>query len=497
MGIRRDDISSSQRMPIVIEVLSPQRTWGTIARLARTHAVSRQTIYQIAAAGRAALERQLVPGAHGPHPAESEVGVDRNRLVRGSVLLTQAGVSQRDIAQCLAELLDTTVSPSWVNARLAEVEAAAQQVNQGWQPVIQEGLAGDEIYSNGWPNLLVVGNESLYIYALTRQPDCGGETWGCVLLEGLAGAPFASDAGTGLAAGVKLAQVEHHQLDWDHLLRPLWGHVARLEEQAYAALAACEARAVQFFQAQTAKRLAQHLAAWERLQADADTKVTRYDQFWQLARQVDAEFGLIERPTGQLRQPQCAAEKLRQVGRQLKDWAGTIYTKLSSYLLNLADGFFRYQPILTQALQPLEARWGAAALRALCQLWQCEAETKRHPRTGPERQQLQREWETHLEAVVAVLGWETLSSAWAEVTRVLERAWRGSMLAECVNSLLRPRLNGRKHTDQGCLELFRFLHNVHPFQRGKRAGQSPAQLVGLAVPEDPFTLLNLKPKVSI
>lgn len=71
------------------------------------------------------------------------------------------------------------------------------------------------------------------------------------------------------------------------------------------------------------------------------------------------------------------------------------------------------------------------------------------------------------------------------------------MLAECVNSLLRPILAGRKHTDQGCLELFSFLHNVRPFQRGKRAGSSPAQLVGLDVPDDPLTLLGLKPNVSI
>lgn len=497
MGIRRDDISSSQRVPIVIEVLSPQRTWGTVSRLARDHAVSRQTIYQMAAAGRAALASQLGPGAHGPHPAASEVRVDWNRLVRGSVILTEVGVSQRDIPRCLEELLDTPVSSSWVNARLAEVEAAAQQVNQRWQPVIHEGLAGDEIYSNGLPNLLVVGNESLYIYALTRQPDCGGETWGSVLLDGPASPLFASDAGTGLAAGVQLAQVAHHQLDWDHLLRPVWGHVARLEEQAYAALAACEARAAQFTHARTPKRLEQHLAAWERLQADAHVKVERYDQFRQLATQIDAEFGLIDRSTGHLRQPQRAAENLRQVGRQLNGWAGSIYTKLSGYLLNLADGFFSYLPVLTQALQPLETHWGAPALQALCQLWQCEAETKRYPRTGPERQQLQRAWEAHLDVAVAVLGLETLSQAWAEVTHVLERAWRGSMLAECVNSLLRPRLNGRKHTDQGCLELFRFLHNVHPFPRGKRAGQSPAQLVGLEVPEDPFTLLNLEPKVSI
>jgi hypothetical protein len=89
---------------------------------------------------------------------------------------------------------------------------------------------------------------------------------------------------------------------------------------------------------------------------------------------------------------------------------------------------------------------------------------------------------------------EHLGHAWEALTQVLGRSWRGSMLAECVNSLLRPRLNARKHTDQGSLDLFRFLHNVHTFQRGKRAGHSPAELVGLDVPSDPLTLLGPAPK---
>ena len=497
MGIRRDDIPSHQRAPIVMEALSPDRPHGTISRLAREHGVSRQTIYQMAATGRDILTKALSPGRHGPHPPTTTVRVDRNRLVRGSVMLTGVGVSQRDIPLCLAELLDTPVSPSWVNAQLAQAEVSAGQVNHSWQPTIGEGLSGDEIYSNGLPNLLVVGNESLYIYALTRQPECGGETWACVLLDGPECPQFASDAGTGLAAGAKLAQVRAHQLDWDHLLRPVWGQAARLEEQAYAALEACEARAAQFEQSQTAKRLTHHLAVWERLTAEAQVKVERFDQFRQFAAQIDAEFGLIDPQTGTVRDPQRGAENLRQVGCQLQNWAGVIYTKLSGYLMNLAAGLFRYAPVLTRALQPLHERWGGPALRAVTRLWQCEADANRHPRTWCERQWHQRQWEACLDDAVARIGLEALDQIWAEVTQILERVWRGSMLAECVNSLLRPRLNGRKHTDQGCLELFRFLHNVHPFHRGKRAGHSPAQLVGLEVPEDPLTLLNLASKVSI
>lgn len=107
---------------------------------------------------------------------------------------------------------------------------------------------------------------------------------------------FASDAGTGLAAGVNLAQIEAHQLDWNHLLRPLWGQATWLERQAHAALKKLEARASKFDNAITSKRLAQ----WEKLNQDAEEKMARCDAFYQIAHQVDACFALIDLDMGQL-----------------------------------------------------------------------------------------------------------------------------------------------------------------------------------------------------
>lgn len=497
MGTRHDDIPGSQRAQIALAALSPDRRYGTITRLAREHAVSRQTIYALAAAGQAVLEQQLTPGRHGPQPVERLLPVDRNRLVRSSVVLAEAGVSERDVAGCLVEMLDTRVSSSWVNAELARQEAAAARVNAQWTPAVGEGLSGDEIYSNGAPNLMVIGNDSLYIYALTRQPSCDGETWGCVLLTVPDCPQFASDAGKGLAAGADLAQRPQHQVDWDHLLRPLWGQAARLEDRAYAALQMVEDRAALFEQAHTPKRLEHHWAAWEHLDAEAQAYLQRADAFQALARQVDAEFALIDLATGQLRDPVAGAERLRGVGRQLQTWSGAIYQKLSSYLINLSDQLFSYQPVLSQALAPLLERWGTPVLHALSRLWQIEAEDRRRPRPLAEHAVRQVQWEQCLDEACVSLSLAQLGQAWEAVTQVLGRAWRGSSLVECVNSLLRPRLNSRKQTDQGCLELFRFLHNVRPFQRGKRAGHSPAQLVGLEVPDDPLILLGLAPKVSI
>ncbi|MBK8986925.1 MAG: hypothetical protein IPM39_12755 [Chloroflexi bacterium] len=122
--------------------------------------------------------------------------------------MSEQGVSQRGVKTCLSEMLDASVSLGWINGELADLEDVAQQVNQRLEPASNETLAGDEIFANGLPNLLVVGNDSLYIYALTRQDERDGDTWGCVLLDVPETRQFASDAGTGLAAGVKAGRIE-------------------------------------------------------------------------------------------------------------------------------------------------------------------------------------------------------------------------------------------------------------------------------------------------
>jgi len=483
-----------ERTQIAIQVLPAYRPHGLVTELAQTHGVSRQTIYTIAAAAKTRLEAKMQPGRHGPSPTEKAVQVDRNRLQRSTLVLTEVGVSQRDIGFCLAEILDTSLSAAWVNAELSQREALAAVVNASWQPSITETLSGDEIYSNGSPNLLVVGNDSLFIYTLTRQVACDGDTWGCVLLDQPNCPQFSSDGGLGLAAGAQAAGVPVHQLDWDHLLRPLWGQVTRLESQAYAALQAVEERAAKFTQSHTIKRLEQHFTAWEKLESEAQKQVAQYDGFFEIAQQVDEQFALIDLESGRLRDRQQGAAQLQALGEQLRRWPGRIYAKLSSNLLNWATALFAYQPLLEQSLAALIQQWGEPAMHALARLWQIEADQKRHVRSLVQQQTSQMLWAQNLQQAASLLGYEQLGVAWEAVNQVLGRSWRGSMLAECINSLLRPKLRGRKHTDQECLELFRFLHNVRPFARGKRAQHSPAELAGVLVPEDPLTLLGLAPK---
>ena len=164
MAKRRDDIVASQRAQITIKMLSPQRPRGCVKDLARDYQLSRQGIYDIAAKGKQILQQELKPGTHGPVAKTETIRVSKQHLRRGVLTLTENGVSQRRVQTCLAELFDRSVSLGWVNGELARFEAAAQQTNERLEPTGKESLSGDEIFSNRGPNLLLVGNESLYIY---------------------------------------------------------------------------------------------------------------------------------------------------------------------------------------------------------------------------------------------------------------------------------------------------------------------------------------------
>lgn len=493
MGTRRDDISAEDRAQIAMEVMSPNRDHGKVTELAQAYGVSRMTIYEIGEKGKAVLLDGMQPGGYGPQAAEKVIEVTSNRLRRGCAQLTSVGVSQRHVADCLAELLDTERSLGWVNGEVAKLEAAANKINASVQPDCGESLSGDEIYSNGLPNLLVVGNESLYIYELSRQPACDGETWGSILRDMPDAPQFASDAGTGLGAGVQGAGIKVHQLDWDHLLRPLWGQVTRLEEQAYAALDELEQRAMQFDQSQTEKRLQNHLKKWEQLAQDADAKIAQHDAFYAVARQVDDRFAMIDLPSGALQDAEAAVTSLHELADQLTSFSGRIYQKLRSNLKHWAPALFSYQPLLRRAIQPLCTDYGEAAIAALSCIWQIDAELNRRSLPLLETQRLQELWSASFDQAHRLLG-DAFWDVWQQLDTILARSWRGSMLAECVNSLLRPILDKRQHTDQGCLDLFRFFHNHRIFQRGKRAGASPAQLAGTPSHHDPLLLLGLELK---
>ena len=65
-----------------------------------------------------------------------------------------------------------------------------------------------------------------------------------------------------------------------------------------------------------------------------------------------------------------------------------------------------------------------------------------------------------------------------EVVEALDREVRSSSLIDNVNSGLRPLLEScRGQVDQQMLDLFAYAHNHRRFERGKRAGKAPIEIL--------------------
>jgi len=489
----RSSMSLDDRITLATQMLSPKRQYGQATELARTHDVSRQDVYYIAGKARRALEEALVTRS-GPAPTGTSLTVTPIRLERAVVTLSLLGASERDSLIGLEELLDTRRSPGYVAKVLRKAEQLALARNIELTPPLSGLLAADEIFLHDQPILGIVHPASLYLADLRLTAQRDGETWGCQFLD-LAGAQgIISDAGSGMAAGAHLAHIACHAGDWFHPLHLAAWVDAQYERRAYAALAEQYQREALVLQTQTPKRLENHWRKYEAARTVADQAIERYDQWRQHYLQLRAWAAQFEWTTGQVCRPEQLQADLQALATQFEHWAqGTRARARVSLLKNQTLALTAALPHLQQALTPLQQTWGVEATHVVCRLWQALQDWA-FPFWRPEQRRVLEQ------AISESLAWasqhlgDRLATLQHLVSAILAQWPRTSSAIECLNSLLRPFLNGRKQVAQGFLELFRFYHNAHQFVRGKRAGSSPLELAGGPRIDDPLAFLGLGQK---
>jgi hypothetical protein len=487
---KRSPMPLEDRVAIAAQMLSPQRKYGQATELAHTHGVSRQDVYYLASKARTALEAALRPRS-GPAPVGNTLTVTPLRLERAVVTLSLLGVSERDSLKGLEELLDTHRSPGYVAKVLRKAEQLAQARNRELTPSLSGLMASDEIFLRGQPLLGIVHPASLYLTRLSLTAQRDGETWGCQFLDLVGADGVISDAGSGLAAGAYLAQVACHAGDWFHPLHLAAWVEAQYERRAYSALTEQYEREALVLQAHTAQRLENHWRKYEAARAAADQAIERYDQWHARYLHLRALAAQFDWTTGQVCLPEQLQANLQALAADLEHWAqGTWAQALVCLLKNQTTALTAALPHLQQALAPLQQSWGGEATRVVCRLWQALQDWA-FPFWRPEqRRQLE-------QAISESLAWASqhlgarLSTLQHLVSAILAQWPRTSSAIECLNSLLRPFLNGRKQVAQGFLELFRYYHNTHQFQRGKRAGSSPLEWAGGPRIDDPLAFLGL------
>lgn len=490
----RKSLSVADRRTSAVEMLHPDRPRGTPGQLAQEYAISRQMTYYLAQQGQAALDAAF-RAPTGPAPVAAPLSVTSVRLKRAVTVLSLAGVSQRDTQAVLAEVLDTSRSVGYVAGVLAEAAQLAATANAQLQPALRGLLAADEVFLHDQPILGVVQPSSLYVVSLEAHAQRDGDTWGCTFLEQLpAGAGVISDAGGGLAAGAQAAAVPCHVGDWFHPLLLAAYVAAQYERRAYSALAQVYAREDKLRQSPTPKRWDNH---WQRYLAEVATAAARidhYDAWAALCQRLRAAASQFDWDTGAVRDPAAVHAELHALADAFAPLAaGTRAHALVRRLRHQAAALTAALPHLAAALTPLRDTWGEAATQGVCRLWQALQEYACPAWTPAYRRRLD-------QAITASLAWASahlgaqMPVLQRLVATVLAQWPRTSSAVECLNSLLRPYLNGRTQVSQGFLDLFRFYHNTHQFVRGERAGHSPLELAGGPVIADPLAYLGLGSK---
>ncbi len=486
MGFVYKDITVEQRVQVGLIATLQEGQYGMVSDLARGLGTSRKFIYELRERVRTAVATALAPRPAGPTAAKHAIVVDRPRLERGIVTLSLVGkASERAIGDCLKEMYAVEPSLGYINGVLARASKGAAAFNEGLPLVLKEAqLEADELFALGKANLVAVEPRSLLIVALRQAKHCDEAAWQEVLTalqdSGVDLARLGSDGGKALAAAVKgLAGVEQ-QLDCWHALRHIGRAERVVEKVAYVAIAEEEELAGKAEKMDPGHAMGGYI--WQRLRetrGETAQKIAQYDQFHTVCRWAREALEAIDPLSGRLRsQPACLAD-LRAASELLCSLKVEGGRQLASYLAAAGPGLLHYVERLRAPLAALAVLLGEEGLRLLCREWRLRQEVGKARRwqKGEQKRVYQ---QAHL---LALLHWGAdYRRARDCVVAVLEGVMRGSSLAECVNSWLRPYADLMKGLGERFLPLFQLYRNSHVFARGKRAGHAPLELAGIPTP---------------
>jgi hypothetical protein len=317
-----------------------------------------------------------------------------------------------------------------------------------------------------------------------------GPTWA----EEIRGYPaleyLVSDAGTGLAKGVRLVQEDRpsvkHGLDvfhtiyeGNHALRTSYGVAARALEAAERGQAQLDRLGRR---GQSRAGTATHVQIlWREAEQQLD-QAAEAERAWKECRATLELF----RPDGLLNDRRQAEATVARVVPRLPGWSwGKVRRLLQrpetfAFLdrmheqlrqLNIPDeelavlvrmeGLRRHPELLQGETSQ------AAALRGLV-----VARSVQLAKTDPD--------------------WPTKAQ---QVQQALRRAWRASSLVEGINSVARMQQARHRKMTQGLLDLKRFYWNQRCFRTGRRRGKTPYDMLGLRMPSAKWwDLLKLTPE---
>lgn len=466
---RASKLDLSTRMEIVAEMMLPlnERGWGRVTALAREHGVSRTRLYQLKEKVQAMFSEALRPQNPGPQVSRREIQVDDELIKRAISTFPLVKGSVRDIQIGLELLFGVQRSVGYISQTLQEAGARAAEYNAqvvAQQPVLAEA---DEIFQGRHPCLTVVDGHSFLLMNLTPTDTRDETSWGVTFLElGEQGYEFqdvVADGARGIAAG--LAATE-----WGLVIRPDLFHLLheahpiskRLERAAYQAIETADqsrlvVAAVRQPRRKRGRPVQAKLSVPEAEEMETTTIETLDLWLWLLQ-----EVRLALEPITPLGHICCT-----QVARNNIEVAIGLMNELGREdISKFAHKLHKYLDDLVAPLVELENR--LAAVRATLS----DEDEKLITFMWQQRQELSSRWVEMFPAA-----WQTTVQAFDKALSLFHRA---SSLAESIHAWVRPYLQIHRGMPQWLAPLLQLFWNHHRFQRGKRAGSTPAELAGLS-----------------
>lgn len=477
--VRRHDLTASLRLYIAFMALTARAmgTWGKITELSRQFMISRTFVYMLA---NTLHETSLtVFGDNVSKPAIVEE------------LPYHYMLSLRLEGRCSIEAVSTIMKRFEIpNASIGSISQYLQHVGSLLPNTVTTSndevklvvFLSDEIFAKSIPILVTVdpiSSATLRIeLADSRKVEDWKNHWECLEKNGYLATYLVTDEGRGLCAAQKeaLADIIRQPDTYHAIAHQLGKWVNILEAAAYKAIQKEFDCYKKLDSARSDEVIDKRIDGYEEAVKIADEAIKLYESFHFLYVTIINELKLFD-GNGNLRDRKEAEENIEAGLSLVEELGHTKITKVVNKVRRTMPGLLNYFDVAKTVVGNLSnLPINQEALQALCLAWQWKKGLIKSKKTKGRKYCGMNERD-YLEIALAYLQ-EDYDVVKEQVYQELDQIVQSSALVECINSIIRPYLNGSKnHITQETLNLIMFYHNHRRYKDGKRKGRTPMEIL--------------------
>jgi hypothetical protein len=477
--VRRHDLTPSLRLFIACTALMAKAngTWGKITELARQFMISRMFVYMLA--NNLQETGIVVFGDHSCQPVVVQP------------LPYHFLLSLRLEGRCSIEAISTIMkrfglpncSTGFISRYLHDTGALLPNTisNDDDQMRLVVFLS-DEIFAKKCPILVTVDPISSVILRIeladSRKVQDWQKHWECIEKNGHIAVYLVTDEGKGLC-GAHKQTLQHivRQPDTYHAIAHQLGKwVDILERTAMSAIQNEYRRWDTLDSARSEGVINDRIESYEQAKQAAEKAIELYENFAFLYSIIIKQLNVFD-GNGNLRDRKHAEQNIETALLLLKQLGHTGITraveKVERILNQLLNYFDTAQTVVDQLSQ---TGIDTDALKAICLAWQWRKMLIKSKK--PATHQYCKDNEQFCIQIAQGYLEQNCEIVKEQIYEQLNQIVQSSALVECINSIIRPYLNGSKNqVTQETLNLIMFYHNHRRYLAGKRKGKTPMEIL--------------------